>query len=61
MIDDFLLESWVSPKAQEVESRIAADFRGWEDERTFDTQFAKLLAALRADAGGRKEAPPSKL
>ncbi len=61
MIDDYLLDSWDSAKAQEVKSRIAGDFRGWQEKNKFDTEFAKLLASLRSDAGGRQEPPPSKL
>jgi TIR domain/Trypsin-like peptidase domain len=61
MLDDFLLQSWESAKALEVRSRIAADFRLWQDESHFEAAFAKLLAALRAGAHGRQAPPEPKL
>lgn len=61
MLDDFMLSAWSSGKAQEVRSRIAADFRGWEDQCKFDQRFDTLLVSLRADSSGREAAPNSKL
>jgi TIR domain len=56
------LFTWESGKASEVRSRVAADFRGWETDNTiFDTQFDRLVRALRADAGGREAPPPARL
>jgi hypothetical protein len=60
-LDDFLFTQWESGKAQEVKSRIAADFRGWEDQKQFETKFEVLVSALRADAGAREAPPVSKL
>jgi hypothetical protein len=61
MLDDFLLLRWESGKAQEVKSRIAVDFRGWEDQSRFEDLFGRLVLALRADAQAREAAPESKL
>ena len=53
------LFTWESGKASEVCSRLTANFTGWETDNTiFETQFERLVRALRADDGGR-EAPPS--
>ena len=46
MLDDFLLSEWKSGKAQEVKSRIAAGFRGWEDQTRFEQMFERLVRAL---------------
>ena len=61
MLDDFMLSLWESGKAQEVKSRIAADFRGWEDQKKFEEVFDRLVLALRADARAREAPPESKL
>jgi hypothetical protein len=62
MLDDFMLSSrWQSGKAQEVKSRLAADFRGWESETKFEQSVKQLISALRADSGRREIAPESKL
>jgi len=61
MLDDFMLAQWDSGKAQEVKSRIAADFRGWEDQSEFEHKFEDLVRALRADPRGREAPPQSKL
>jgi hypothetical protein len=60
-LDDFMLSEWSSGKAQEVKNRIAADFRGWEDEAKFEKEFEKLVHSLRSDTGAREAAPESKL
>ena len=61
MLDDFLLSEWKSGKAQEVRSRIAANFRGWEDQTRFEQMFERLVLALRADAGAKAAPPEAKL
>jgi TIR domain/Trypsin-like peptidase domain len=60
-LDDFMLSEWSSGKAQEVKNRIAADFRGWEDETRFEKEFEKLVSSLRSDTGAREAPPESKL
>jgi TIR domain len=61
MLDDFMLSQWEGGKAQEVKSRLAEDFRGWEDQAKFEAAFNRLVLALRADAGSRERPPESKL
>jgi len=59
---DGLLFNWNNGKAQQVKSRLAADFTGWEtDNATFERELEKLVKALRADDGGRPPAPEPKL
>lgn len=49
-------------KKAEIISRVAADFAGWEhDKNLLNTETEKVIRALRVDAGGRKQPPPSKL
>ena len=60
-LDGFLLEKWDSGKSQEVKTRLAADFQGWQDGIKFEASFDKLLKALRADEGAREPPPESKL
>lgn len=51
-----------SSASTHVTSRLAANFQGWEQNNTlFETQFEKVVKALRTDAGGRPKPPPSKL
>ena len=56
-LDRFLFQ-WTSGKAEEVKSRMAADFTSWErSNTTFEVQFKRVMRTLRADEGAR-EAPP---
>ena len=60
-LDGYLMEGWKSGKARQVRSRLAADFRAWEDEAIFEEQLQRVVKALRADEGARPTAPASKL
>ena len=62
-LDGFLFtDEWENGKKDEVLSRLAADFTGWEtDNYKFEVAFEKLVKALRADDGAREEPPEPKL
>ncbi|HEX9988695.1 MAG TPA: toll/interleukin-1 receptor domain-containing protein [Chloroflexia bacterium] len=60
-LDGYLFQ-WERGMAQEVRSRMAADFRGWEkDNSIFEAQFERLVRALRAGDEGRELPPPQRL
>lgn len=60
-LDGYLFGGWENGKAEQVRSRLAADFKGWRrSAKKFDEQFERVVKALRTD-GGREPAPPSKL
>lgn len=60
-LDGYLFK-WNDGKADEVRSRLAADFTGWEkDNAKFEEQFERVVRALRADGSRREQAPPSRL
>lgn len=47
MLDDYLTDGWKGPKASELRSRYATDFRGWQDEKAFESAFDTLMRAVR--------------
>jgi hypothetical protein len=60
-LDGFLFK-WTSGKAQQIQSRLAADFTGWErSHKRFEREFERVVRALRSDDGAREAPPASKL
>lgn len=56
-LDGYLFD-WQDGKGDELRRRFAADFTGWNAEnRSFDEPIKQVIRALRADQGGREEAP----
>jgi hypothetical protein len=62
-LDGFMFDKeWTSGKAQQIRTRLAPNFTGWErDNAKLETEFEKVVRALRADEGGREKPPPSRL
>ena len=62
-LDDYLLgNEWQSGKRQQIRSRLAANFIGWEtDNAKFELAFEQLVKALRTGDSGRTVPPPSRL
>jgi uncharacterized protein YjbI with pentapeptide repeats len=59
---DGSLFAWQSGWGDEVRSRLAADFTGWEhDSAKFDAEFERVVKALRSDDGARPKPPTPKL
>src|SRR3954462_5723297 len=62
-LDGFMFDKeWTSGKAQQIRTRLAQNFTGLErDNAKLETEFEKVVRALRADEGGREKPPPSRL
>ncbi|WP_176754723.1 hypothetical protein [Nitrosospira sp. Nl5] len=56
-LDGYLFsDKWRSGKAEQVKSRVTADFtKSSSDEAIFEASFRRLVKALRADDYGRKK------
>ena len=61
-LDGYLFsDDFQSGKKQQIHSRLAANFKGWErDNAIFETQIEAVIKALRTDEG-REDVPPSKI
>lgn len=61
-LDGFLFSpEYTGAKGDEIRSRIAADFTGWEhDNAIFEREIERVIKALRTD-GGKEPPPKSKL
>lgn len=55
-LDGYLFQ-WKNGKAEQVKSRLAADFK----DGKFDAEVERLIRALRADEGRREPPPPQRL
>jgi hypothetical protein len=62
-LDGYLFSgAWKNGKEEQVKSRIAADFTGWEtDNAKFEAAFERVVKALRSGRGGRETPPISQL
>ena len=45
-IDDYLFDEWDHARKADVVSKVAGDFRGWEDHAKYSKAFPRFLDAL---------------
>ena len=45
-LDDYLFDKWHHPRKADVVSKVAGDFRGWDDLAAYTKAFARFLDAL---------------
>jgi len=45
-IDDYLFKEWEHPRKADVVAKVAGDFCGWQDHKSYKKNFDKLLKAL---------------
>jgi len=58
-LDGYLFSDDVHGKAATIRSRVAGDFKEWEDdEAKFERELERLVRALNVDPGGREEPLP---
>jgi len=62
-LDGFMFSpEWANGKAQQVRSRLAADFTEWSsDEEKFRQNLEKVIQALRDGDSGREPPPRPKI
>ncbi len=61
-LDGYLFDGWDGAKRQQLKSRVAADFTGWEsNHRKFDAALEQLVSALKTENAGRERPPEPKL
>jgi hypothetical protein len=62
-LDGYLFSGkWQSGKEEQVKSRLAGNFMGWEaDNAKFEREFERVVRVLRVDGAGREAPPHSKL
>ena len=58
----FFSNAWQSGKKRQLQSRLAADFKNWQQsDGSFERELVKIVRALRADALVREAPPETKL
>jgi len=45
-IDDYLFDEWDHPRKADVVTKVAGDFRGWNNLATYSKAFPRFLDAL---------------